>query len=109
MTKKELQIVGAEIIAGDTKSQTGLNGIVKLTCIPFSNVRVKKSGFFNRVQNGATIEDLTREQIEETNRLMQKTILFITVDEYLHEYKNKLFTKITLDITPDVFINESEV
>jgi len=84
MSEQILQIIGAELIQ---------NNLVEVTLIPFSNVKVKSPSILDLASGG--IEQLIKET---TKKQQSKTKLYITQDEWLNGFKNKLFSTIKLDM-----------
>jgi len=93
--KQILQIIGAEIIQGGTGQE--LNGKVKIICIPFTTeqVKLKKPSLMQLASGGGGIQEIIQ-QAQDMQK--HKTTFIVSLDEWLHEYKNKILTKIEIDI-----------
>jgi len=86
--KQILQIVGAEVISKD---------MVKLTLIPYTSkeVQEKRPSLFELAKGGGGVQQL----IEQTQSLQkQKSILFVSLDDWLNTFKNKPISKVSIDI-----------
>lgn len=94
--KKELQIIGANIVGAKT---------VKVCCIPFTTPGVKKkeASLMSIAMGGAGIQDIMSEAQAKKSEI---TVFFVPLDEWLNTFKNRLLTKITMDVTPIVWQKE---
>jgi len=92
MVKKLMRIVGAELIATDENKDVG--GIMKITMLPHSNVKIKKPGLMELATGGL---DTLMKQIQPIEQ--QKVIHYITMNEWLREFNNEIFSYVWLDLT----------
>lgn len=100
--KQILQIVGSEFVKpGIQKDQ--LDAVFKITCIPFTTeqVKLKKPSLLDMAMGGGgTIQELMQQaESHKTNQ----TIFYITLEEWLDIFRNKLLTKIEVDVKPVLF------
>ena len=86
--EKMLQIIGAEEIQ---------NKIVKLTLIPYTSkeVREKHKSFLSMASSGLNVKDMVQEI---QGHQQQKTHIYITHDEWLNTFKNKMYSAIKMNI-----------
>lgn len=94
--EKILQIVGAKLVE---------NKMVKLVLIPYSSpeVRKKKESMLKLAISGVNVQDLVK-QVQGDRQQLSK--IFITQDEWLNVFKNKLFSTIKIsfeleEVMPD--------
>jgi len=93
-----IQIIGAEEIA---------NNVVKLTCIPYTSkqIREKHKSFLSMATTGMNVSDMVQEI---QGHQQKKHILYINRDEWRHEFKNRLYSTIKVNIALDKFIPDKE-
>ena len=90
--KKELQILGAKSVGAKT---------VKVYCIPFTTVGVKEKtpSLMSIAMGGAGITDIMQEAEAKKTQI---TILYMDLDTWRTEFKNRLFSKISIDVKLEI-------
>ena len=86
--KKELQIIGADVVS---------KNLMKITCIPFTTqgVKEKKVSLMKIAMDGGGIQDI----LQKTQDVqMQKSIFFVSMDDWLSVFKNRLLSHVVVDI-----------
>jgi len=86
--RMELQIVGAEAVGRD---------MMKLVCIPFTTKGVdeKKPSLMKLAMAGDGIGDIMK-KVQESQ--MPRNIFVVPMDEWIHFFRNRLMTRIVVDI-----------
>lgn len=94
--KQELQIVGAEVAS---------RNMMKLVCIPFTTevVKEKKPSLMKLAMAGDGIQDIMRKTQESQQ---PKSIFFVPMDEWLSYFKNRLLSRIIVDINVEMVMEE---
>ena len=95
--KRELQIIGAKVV--------GVN-LVKVVCIPYTTpeVREKRLSLLDLALKGDTgIKDIVREAKDVQE---EKTIFFVSLDEWRKFFKNRLLSRIVMNINVEQFMEE---
>jgi len=94
--KNELQIIGAKAINKDT---------VEVYCIPYTSpeVKQKRPSVFDLARGGAGVQELMQEAEAKKSRI---TVFFVTLDQWRNEFKNKILTKISMNIDCEVFLDD---
>lgn len=94
--KKELQIIGACAVGKDK---------IKVSCIPYTTpgVRKKEASLMSIAMGGAGIQDIMQEAQAKKTEI---TKFFVDLDEWRTTYKNKILTKIELEVRPLVFLDD---
>jgi hypothetical protein len=87
--EKMLQIIGAKEVA---------NKIVEITCIPYTSteVREKKKSMLSMAMQGINVSEMVQEIQGERQ---QFTKFYVTQDEWLNFFKNKMYSAIKVDIS----------
>ena len=87
--EKILQIIGAKIVQ---------NKMVELTLIPYTSqeVRQKHQSFLTMATKGLNVKDMV-EEIQ--GHRQQISTLFISEDEWLNTFKNKIYSTIKVDMS----------
>lgn len=93
--EKIVQIIGAEEIA---------NRVVKLICIPYTTgeVQKKKISMLDMAMKGTNISEMVSEIQGEKK---QYTHLYISRDEWINTFHNKLYSTIKLNISLEKELN----
>jgi len=93
-----IQIIGAEEVSND---------VVKLTCIPYTSkeVRQKHKSFLSMAGSGLNVADMVQEI---QGHQQKKHVLFISRDEWIKEFKNRLYSTIKVNIELQKFIPSEE-
>jgi len=88
MIEKKLQVIGAREVE---------NHIVELTLIPYTSkeVRQKHKGFIEMAMSGMVTKDIIKEV---QGHRQQISKLYITRDEWLNIFKNKIYSAIDVNI-----------
>lgn len=97
--KQILQIIGAENVGEFT---------VKLTLIPYEmdKAKPKKASIFDIATGGAGVVDL----IKQTQELQTKVShLFIPRDIWIHEFKNRLYSTLSVDVNIDIMFESGDL
>ena len=86
--EKILQIIGAKEVA---------NKIVEITCIPYvvAEVREKKKSMLAMAAKGMNVSEMVKEIQGEQQQL---TKFYVTQDEWLNFFKNKMYSAIQVNI-----------
>ena len=86
--KQELQIIGADVVGPKT---------IKVCCMPFTTPGVKKkeASLMSMAMGGVGIQDLVREAEAKKS---QKTIFYVSLEYWETVLKNRLFSKITMEV-----------
>jgi len=86
--EKILQIIGAKVVE---------NQMVELTLIPYTSkeVREKKMSMFEMATKGVNVTEMVKE-IQGERQQMSK--LYVSQDEWLNDFKNKLYSSIKIKI-----------
>jgi len=95
--KQILQIIGAKNM-GAGKRADGMDSMMEVYCIPFTSeqVKMKKPSLFDIASGGAGLEQLMRDAQQLKTNI---TTFYVPLDLWLSEFKNKLLTKIELDVS----------
>jgi hypothetical protein len=101
--KMIMQIIGAKVIKGSCQNQN-IEATVEVYCIPFTSTQVKpkKIGLME-LASGGSLQQI----IEETQKMNTNIMVFhCSMGTWLSEFKNKLLTKIELEVKPVVFMED---
>jgi len=86
--EKILQIIGAKVVE---------NEIIELTLIPYTSkeVRKKKISMIDMAMKGVDTQQMVKEIQGERQQLSK---LYVSQDEWLNTFKNKLYSSIKINI-----------
>jgi len=90
--KKELQILGAKSVGAKT---------VKVYCIPFTTkgVKEKTPSLLSIASGGAGIQEIMQEAEAKKTQIK---VLFMDLDTWRQEFKNRLFSKISIEVKLEI-------
>jgi hypothetical protein len=103
--KQIMQIIGAKNMGAGTRPDS-MDSVMEVYCIPFTteNVKIKKPSLMSIAMG----EGLDMQQLMGEAQAMKKhvTIFYVTLETWLNEFKNKLLTKIELEISCTQYMEE---
>lgn len=100
--KQTLQLIGAKVVSGGTRPD-GIDSVVELIFIPFTTekIKVKRPSLMDMALGGGiNIEDIVKQAKGMESHL---TIMYVSLEEYLTTFQNKILTKCELELTPILF------
>ena len=92
--KQHMMIIGAKIISNS--SEPGLqDGIMKLTLIPLTTVKIKQPGLLDMAKGG-----MEKLMVQAQNLAPKETTIHITISEWI-EKGYKINKHVTIELLPD--------
>jgi hypothetical protein len=109
--KKIMQLIGAKVVSAGMRAD-GLDSVVELAFIPFTSekMKLKRPSLMDMALGGGIdIQEIVKQAKGMESHL---TIIYVSLEEYLETFKNKILTKCEIEITPNLFhdgkINRSD-